>query len=319
MKKLDTIISALGGPGGETAADADRRLATLKRTRESLITDPNSDAHLRVGKRKTARTRVSQGSGSESAEGDAFFGGARDGKNVSNVNRPRAARVSSGVDGLLEAAASLSSDDNETPGTPTRSDGMHDRSPRVSGMVGQSVEQTHHAHHAATDAALALGALHRPAGAFAPVKPTPQSVAFFPGQHSATESVHHALQGTATGLDPKVYAAALQAFARGMSAAAHASGSGRLSGCSSHSVRIRGRICRGGACPLEAAAYAATVPSRRQAEQAPQGELEALQRLVEREAARRRARAVPTNPRTNPCDAVTSCPFPGSCRYLFES
>ena len=35
--------------------------------------------------------------------------------------------------------------------------------------------------------------------------------------------------------------------------------------------------------------------------------------------ARRRARAVPTNPRTNPCDAVTSCPFPGSCRYLFES
>jgi hypothetical protein len=230
VKKLDTIISALGGPGGETAADADRRLATLKRTRESLITDPNSDAHLRVGKRKTARTRVSQGSGSESAEGDAFFGGARDGKNVSNVNRPRAARVSSGVDGLLEAAASLSSDDNETPGTPTRSDGMHDRSPRVSGMVGQSVEQTHHAHHAATDAALALGALHRPAGAFAPVKPTPQSVAFFPGQHSATESVHHALQGTATGLDPKVYAAALQAFARGMSAAAHASATPAWSG-----------------------------------------------------------------------------------------
>ena len=70
VKKLDTIINALGGAAGEDtqadATDADRRLSAVKRTRESLITDPNSDAHLRVGKLKTIRRRISSGSVSTS-------------------------------------------------------------------------------------------------------------------------------------------------------------------------------------------------------------------------------------------------------------
>jgi hypothetical protein len=67
VKKLDTIISALattpvatvaatagvsvtaaGGGGG----DSFRRLESVKKTRDILITDPNSKAHLRIGKLK---------------------------------------------------------------------------------------------------------------------------------------------------------------------------------------------------------------------------------------------------------------------------
>ena len=244
VKKLDTIISALGGTaedGSERlddATDADRRLSAVKRTRESLITDPNSDAHLRVGKLKTIRRRLSSGSGSGSGDEDGSqgqcgsLGGARAGSGASgasaqtaHVARPRAARLSSGgVDGLLEAAASLS-DGEETPGTPTRDpDGIAYRSPRISGLLSAVEHERLNAAgaNAAGEAAAALGALYRPAGAagaFAPVKP---SLAAAPptAPPSAPESASHLPAAITAALDPKAYAAALAAFAQGMSAAA---------------------------------------------------------------------------------------------------
>ena len=243
VKKLDTIISALGGTeGDDSKADADRRLATVKRTRESLITDPNSDAHLRVGKLKTIRRRVSQGSQGSGSDDELNNSGSFGsdglvpslGTQVSsgNVSRPRPARVSSGgVDGLLEAAASLS--DGETPGTPTRSDDQGDgisyRSPRISGLLS-AVAQSKEMGAAASDAAQALGALYRPLGAigaFAPVKPSGASVTsqvppLTPQPSvSVLESVNHQAAMNAA-LDPKAYQAALQAFAQGMSTMASA-------------------------------------------------------------------------------------------------
>jgi hypothetical protein len=234
VKKLDTIISALGGTaedGSERlddATDADRRLSAVKRTRESLITDPNSDAHLRVGKLKTIRRRLSSGSGSGSGDEDGSqgqcgsLGGARAGSGASgasaqtaHVARPRAARLSSGgVDGLLEAAASLS-DGEETPGTPTRDpDGIRDRSPRISGLLS-AVE---HERLNAAGGSLAAGEAAA-AGAFAPVKPSAI------GAHAAASapegvSLPHLPAAIPAALDPKAYAAALAAFAQGMSAAA---------------------------------------------------------------------------------------------------
>ena len=242
VKKLDTIISALGGTaedGSERlddATDADRRLSAVKRTRESLITDPNSDAHLRVGKLKTIRRRLSSGSGSGSGDEDGSqgqcgsLGGARAGSGASgasaqtaHVARPRAARLSSGgVDGLLEAAASLS-DGEETPGTPTRDpDGIRDRSPRISGLLSAIDHERLNAANAnaAGEAAAALGALFRPAGgagAFAPVKP---SAVGERAALSAPESAMNLPAAITAALDPKAYAAALAAFVQGMSAAA---------------------------------------------------------------------------------------------------
>ena len=248
VKKLDTIISALGGTaedGSERlddATDADRRLSAVKRTRESLITDPNSDAHLRVGKLKTIRRRLSSGSGSGSGDEDGSqgqcgsLGGARAGSGASgasaqtaHVARPRAARLSSGgVDGLLEAAASLS-DGEETPGTPTRDpDGISYRSPRISGLLSAVEHERMSAAatpgNAASEAAAALGALFRPtgaAGAFAPVKPSLAAAPpTFLAPPSAPESASHLPAAITAALDPKAYAAALAAFAQGMSAAA---------------------------------------------------------------------------------------------------
>ena len=236
VRKLDTIISALGGAAGEDAragaTDADRRLMAVKRTRESLITDPNSDAHLRVGKLKTIRRRFSSGSGSGSGDEDSFGsdGGARAGSGSgasgqTALARPRAekARLSSGgVDGLLEAAASLS-DGEETPGTPTRDpDGIRDRSPRISGLLSAVEHERLNAAgaNAAGEAAAALGALYRPAGAagaFAPVKP---SAVGERAALSAPESAMNLPAAITAALDPKAYAAALAAFVQGMSAAA---------------------------------------------------------------------------------------------------
>ena len=235
VKKLDTIINALGGAAGEDtqadATDADRRLSAVKRTRESLITDPNSDAHLRVGKLKTIRRRLSSGSGSGSGDEDSFGsdGGARAGSGSgasgqTTLARPRAARLSErgGVDGLLEAAASLS-DGEETPGTPTRDpDGIRDRSPRISGLLSAIDHERLNAANAnaAGEAAAALGALFRPAGgagAFAPVKP---SAVGERAALSAPESAMNLPAAITAALDPKAYAAALAAFVQGMSAAA---------------------------------------------------------------------------------------------------
>ena len=233
VKKLDTIITALGGAarhdGLADATDADRRLSAVRRTRESLITDPNSDAHLRVGKLKTIRRRISSGSGSGSGDEGSFGsdGGAHAGSGASGqttLTRPRAARLSSGgVDGLLEAAASLS-DGEETPGTPTRDpDGIRDRSPRISGLLSAVEHERLNAAVgglAAGEAAAALGALYRPAGgagAFAPVKP---SAVGAPAAQSAPESVSPSPAAITAALDPNAYAAALAAFAQGMSAAA---------------------------------------------------------------------------------------------------
>ena len=157
VKKLDNIIHALEGPGDGGAADANRRLETVKKTREVLITDPNSKAHLRVGKLKAVRRRSlgsksgygSGGSGSDNSDGTAF-----------GMMRNRA--NSSGIDGLLEAATTLS--DGETPGTPSREspDTIRDRSPRISGLL-QSITSGSGSGDATAEgaeaAALALNAL----------------------------------------------------------------------------------------------------------------------------------------------------------------
>ena len=136
VKKLDNIIHALDGDGARRTT-ASR--ASIK-TRESLITDPNSKAHLRVGKLKPSRRRggaagsppprirapaasrgptpeedhFSDGSGDTSA--DAGSGGAagvpaRRPRARAPVAKPRPSAA--GVGDLLEAAASLS--DGEPP------------------------------------------------------------------------------------------------------------------------------------------------------------------------------------------------------------
>jgi hypothetical protein len=203
VKKLDNIIHALEGPGDGGAADANRRLETVKKTREVLITDPNSKAHLRVGKLKAVRRRSlgsksgygSGGSGSDNSDGTAF-----------GMMRNRA--NSSGIDGLLEAATTLS--DGETPGTPSREspDTIRDRSPRISGLL-QSITSGSGSGDATAEgaeaAALALNAL-KPGGAF--------------------QAVRAAVEGAklpapaAPVFDANAYAAAMAAFAGSMGTAA---------------------------------------------------------------------------------------------------
>ena len=226
MKKLDNIILALDDGDGDGT-----RLESAIRTRETLIHDPNSKAHLRIGKLKSARRRANptgatnSGSGSGEASGDDSHEGSGSGSGGSSgtgmrPGRPKAARVSSGgVEGLLEAAASLS--DGETPGTPTIGPGgIPSRSPRISGLLsaigGEDMGS------AAAEAAAALGAL-KPGGggAFAPVpKGGPAAAAAAAAVKptavtptAALNSVNHAA-ALAAALDPNAYAAAIAAFAK---------------------------------------------------------------------------------------------------------
>ena len=304
VKKLDTIISALGGTAEDGSerlddeTDADRRLSAVKRTRESLITDPNSDAHLRVGKLKTIRRRLSSGSGSGSGDEDGSqgqcgsLGGARAGSGASgasaqtaHVSRPRAARLSSGgVDGLLEAAASLS-DGEETPGTPTRDpDGIAYRSPRISGLLSAVEHERMNADatqgNAASEAAAALGALFRPtgaAGAFAPVKPSLAAAPpTFLAPPSAPESASHLPAAITAALDPKAYAAALAAFAQGMSAAAAPASSAPWTAASAAAAQMPPH-----ALFAWMAAMSAAPPPPIAAPPVPKWNAETLQRLAE--------------------------------------
>ena len=315
VRKLDTIISALGGAAGEDAragaTDADRRLMAVKRTRESLITDPNSDAHLRVGKLKTIRRRLSSGSGSGSGDEDSFGsdGGARAGSGSgasgqTALARPRAekARLSSGgVDGLLEAAASLS-DGEETPGTPTRDpDGIRDRSPRISGLLSAVEHERLNAAgaNAAGEAAAALGALYRPAGragAFAPVKPSAVGV---PAAQSAPESVSLSPAAITAALDPNAYAAALAAFAQGMSAAATSVSSTPWTAASAAAPQMPPH-----ALFAWMAALSAAPPPPIAAPPVPQWNAEALQRLAETMQAATRAGATATTTVTAPTESA---------------
>jgi len=280
VKKLDTIISALGGTaedGSERlddATDADRRLSAVKSTRESLITDPYSDAHLRVGKLKTIRRRLSSGSGASGASAQ-----------TAHVARPRAARLSSGgVDGLLEAAASLS-DGEETPGTPTRDpDGISYRSPRISGLLSAVEHERMNAAatqgNAASEAAAALGALFRPtgaAGAFAPVKPSLAAAPpTFLAPPSAPESASHLPAAITAALDPKAYAAALAAFAQGMSAAAAPASSAPWTAASAAAAQMPPH-----ALFAWMAAMSAAPPPPIAAPPVPKWNAETLQRLAE--------------------------------------
>ena len=200
--------------------------------------------------------------------------------------RPRAARLSSGgVDGLLEAAASLS-DGEETPGTPTRDpDGIAYRSPRISGLLSAVEHERLNAAatqgNAASEAAAALGALFRPAGAagaFAPVKP---SLAAAPptAPPSAPESASHLPAAITAALDPKAYAAALAAFAQGMSAAAAPASSAPWTAASAASAAAA-------PTPPHAlfawmAAMSAAPPPPIAAPPVPQWNAETLQRLAE--------------------------------------
>lgn len=226
MKKLDNIILALDDGEGDGT-----RLESAIKTRETLIHDPNSKAHLRIGKLKSARRRANptgamhSGSGSGEASGDDSHEGSGSGSGGSEgtalrLARPKAARMSSGgVEGLLEAAASLS--DGETPGTPTIGPGgIPSRSPRISGLLsaigGEDMGS------AAAEAAAALGALKPgPGGAFAPVPKgapaaAPAAVAAKPTAATppaALNSVNH-VAALAAALDPNAYAAAIAAFAK---------------------------------------------------------------------------------------------------------
>jgi len=203
VKKLDNIIHALEGPGDGGAADANRRLETVKKTREVLITDPNSKAHLRVGKLKAVRRRSL---GSKSGYGSGGSGSDNSGGTAFGMMRNRA--NSSGIDGLLEAATTLS--DGETPGTPSREspDTIRDRSPRISGLL-QSITSGSGSGDAIAEgaeaAALALNAL-KPGGAF--------------------QAVRAAVEGAklpapaAPVFDANAYAAAMAAFAGSMGTAA---------------------------------------------------------------------------------------------------
>ena len=203
MKKLDNIIHALEGPGDGGAADANRRLETVKKTREVLITDPNSKAHLRVGKLKAVRRRSL---GSKSGYGSGGSGSDNSGGTAFGMMRNRA--NSRGIDGLLEAATTLS--DGETPGTPSREspDTIRDRSPRISGLL-QSITSGSGSGDATAEgaeaAALALNAL-KPGGAF--------------------QAVRAAVEGAklpapaAPVFDANAYAAAMAAFAGSMGTAA---------------------------------------------------------------------------------------------------
>jgi hypothetical protein len=197
VKKLDNIIHALECPGDGGVADATRRLETVKRTREVLITDPNSKAHLRVGKLKAVRRRSL---GSKSGYGSGGSGSDNSGGTAFGVMRHR--QNSSGIDGLLEAATTLS--DGETPGTPTREpDAIRDRSPRISGALqaltgGISANDTDTGA-GGEAAALALNAL-KPGGAFQAVR-------------AAVDVANKAAAPAAPVFDANAYAAAMAAFA----------------------------------------------------------------------------------------------------------
>mmetsp|Transcript_2732 Transcript_2732/g.10714 ORF Transcript_2732/g.10714 Transcript_2732/m.10714 type:complete len:342 (-) Transcript_2732:394-1419(-) len=201
VKKLDNIIHALECPGDGGVADATRRLETVKRTREVLITDPNSKAHLRVGKLKAVRRRSL---GSKSGYGSGGSGSDNSGGTAFGVMRHP--QNSSGIDGLLEAATTLS--DGETPGTPTREpDAIRDRSPRISGAL-QTLTGPHMASGVndadttpagAEAAALALNAL-KPGGAFQAAR-------------AAVDVANKAAAPAAPVFDANAYAAAMAAFA----------------------------------------------------------------------------------------------------------
>ena len=203
MKKLDNIIHALEGPGDGGAADANRRLETVKKTREVLITDPNSKAHLRVGKLKAVRRRSL---GSKSGYGSGGSGSDNSGGTAFGMMRNRA--NSRGIDGLLEAATTLS--DGETPGTPSREspDTIRDRSPRISGLL-QSITSGSGSGDATAEgaeaAALALNAL-KPGGAFQAVR-------------AAVEGANLPAPAAPV-FDAAAYAAAMAAFAGSMGTAA---------------------------------------------------------------------------------------------------
>ena len=207
MKKLDNIIHALECPGDGGVADATRRLETVKRTREVLITDPNSKAHLRVGKLKAVRRRSL---GSKSGYGSGGSGSDNSGGTAFGVMRHR--QNSSGIDGLLEAATTLS--DGETPGTPTREpDAIRDRSPRISGALqaltgGISANDTD-AGAGGEAAALALNAL-KPGGAFQAVRaavegaklPAPAAPVFDAAAYAAAMAAFAGSMGTAAAPTP---------------------------------------------------------------------------------------------------------------------
>ena len=133
--------------------------------------------------------------------------------------RPKAARMSSGgVEGLLEAAASLS--DGETPGTPTIGPGgIPSRSPRISGLLsaigGEDMGSA-----AAEAAAAAERSSQAPGGVCAGAKGGPGGGGGAGGGQAhrgdapaALNSVNHAA-ALAAALDPNAYAAAIAAFAK---------------------------------------------------------------------------------------------------------
>ena len=261
VKKLDNIINALETPAVEASvADSTRRLESIKKTREGLITDPNSKAHLRVGKLKAARKRAGflargdPGREVRRGEGGSESGGGAGGIRVSaaaasgglqliapsesvawsNGGSPRLAHSTSagsgGMDGLLEAAASLS--DGEIPGTPTRNqpDSLRDRSPRISGCIaphgGDGVGAGAWAGPAPLshgggmwDAAAALGAL-KPGGAFTavvgprPMRPVPHNAVTGALEGHAPGGSFALGSGSSGGIDIDIYAAAMASFVR---------------------------------------------------------------------------------------------------------
>jgi hypothetical protein len=287
VKKLDNIINALQTPAvkaassGPNPSDSNRRLESVRKTREVLITDPNSKAHLRIGKLKAVRKRAagllargggggtSSGSDSGGSAGGVSIGGAiggfggfqsvaDKGGGMSMLHQQQQQQQhqqhfhpaqsaffaggglsgggggSGGMDGLLEAAASLS--DGETPGTPTRDqhDELRDRSPRISGWeggAGAGFGAGAGAGHGMVggggvwDAAAVLGAL-KPGGAFtAVVAPRPTR----PVPHNAATGApaEHFLPAPGA-IDPNVYAAAMAAFVRPPAAAAGAAAPGAM-------------------------------------------------------------------------------------------
>lgn len=285
------MINALQTPAVESSAaiDSKCRLESVKQTREVLITDPNSKAHLRIGKLKGKRKRASLAARSAGARADsggsaggfsgdagAASGGSQrvGGKEALTGSEgdyagahydhrrqhlsPRSAFVgagggggSDGMDGLLEAAASLS--DGETPGTPTRDqpDELRDRSPRISGFTVPSEGSGGWAGPGAGtgvgagfgtvpstgrgglwDAAAVLGAL-KPGGAFTPVvaprptRPVPHNAATrAPSEHIAPKA-----SGTVARFEPgNPYAAAMAAFVHRPPVGAAEAGAGAWAG-----------------------------------------------------------------------------------------
>ena len=224
------------------ASDSHRKLESVKKTREVLITDPNSKAHLSIGKLKAVRkragltaARTSSGSDSGGSAGTGLGGTNGVGFGGGGSFKPVARRVSSGsdgsaflgltrgsgsggMDGLLEAAATLS--DSETPETPRRDQSgeyLRDRSPRISGINWEEATRAMPlgvAGGGACDAAVGLGAL-RPGGAFTAVRPM-HTAAAAPPPHVENQFPQHpqASRGgnVPQGIDSNAYAMAMAAL-----------------------------------------------------------------------------------------------------------